>query len=266
MELLGGQEERFRAKFGRKMGPDDPVFFDPDADEPTPLPAEYYNDLLKTFADQSDDPRLRALALASLDVGYMVTEMNQHLFTAYEVEAFTTAVTRHLGESQDEAGLSEQVREWLYGIVGLLADRAADADLPRFVLTRLLELDDEDGDVASEEIGVIVSMMVVLPLGWLVAAREAGISDEQLNAAMQWVADTFGGIDYAGPAAAVASAIWGGEGGGVLAAKLGKSDLTLNDLDELLGQDLNPAMCWLTAGLVATAGNGDIDGGLGSSR
>jgi hypothetical protein len=27
----------FREKFGRDPGPDDPVFFDPDADEPTPL-------------------------------------------------------------------------------------------------------------------------------------------------------------------------------------------------------------------------------------
>lgn len=31
------QAERFRQRFGREMGPDDPVFFDPDLDVPTPL-------------------------------------------------------------------------------------------------------------------------------------------------------------------------------------------------------------------------------------
>ena len=37
-ELLEQQLERFRKKFGRDPGPGDPVFFDPDADEPTRMP------------------------------------------------------------------------------------------------------------------------------------------------------------------------------------------------------------------------------------
>ena len=36
-EILDGQRERFREKFGRDWGPGDPVFFDPDVDEPTPM-------------------------------------------------------------------------------------------------------------------------------------------------------------------------------------------------------------------------------------
>jgi hypothetical protein len=35
--LLEYQRRRFEEKFGRPIGPDDPVFFDPDADEPQPL-------------------------------------------------------------------------------------------------------------------------------------------------------------------------------------------------------------------------------------
>src|SRR5262245_34274944 len=35
-EVLAEQRKLFRAKFGRDCGPDDPVFFDPDKDEPTP--------------------------------------------------------------------------------------------------------------------------------------------------------------------------------------------------------------------------------------
>ena len=34
---LRQQEELFRAKFGREMGAQDPVFSDPDADEPVPV-------------------------------------------------------------------------------------------------------------------------------------------------------------------------------------------------------------------------------------
>ena len=30
-------EESFKEKFGREAGPDDPLFFDPDCDVPTPL-------------------------------------------------------------------------------------------------------------------------------------------------------------------------------------------------------------------------------------
>lgn len=99
VEELRKQQDQFRDKFGRDPGPDDPVFFDPDADEPRPLPEGFWEETLQEFADQADDPMLRALALASRDVGYMVTEMNTHLFSAHEVEAFEDAVARHLDES-----------------------------------------------------------------------------------------------------------------------------------------------------------------------
>ncbi len=38
-DALESQRRRFEDKFGRPPGPDDPLFFDPDADEPQPLPA-----------------------------------------------------------------------------------------------------------------------------------------------------------------------------------------------------------------------------------
>jgi hypothetical protein len=36
-ETIIRQLESFRKKFGREAGPDDPLFFDPDYDVPTPL-------------------------------------------------------------------------------------------------------------------------------------------------------------------------------------------------------------------------------------
>jgi hypothetical protein len=101
VEELRRQQDRFREKFGRDPGPDDPVFFDPDADEPSPLPDGFWEETFEHFADQAADPMLRALALASRDLGYMVTEMNMHLFSAHEVEAFEDAVARHLDDDDE---------------------------------------------------------------------------------------------------------------------------------------------------------------------
>ena len=36
-KAMEGQREAFRKKFGRDPGPDDPIIFDPDADQPTPI-------------------------------------------------------------------------------------------------------------------------------------------------------------------------------------------------------------------------------------
>ena len=36
-EALEQQFKNFKEKFGREMGPDDPIFFDPDCDVPMPL-------------------------------------------------------------------------------------------------------------------------------------------------------------------------------------------------------------------------------------
>ena len=36
-ELLERQRDAFRERFGRDPGPEDPVFFDPNADDPRPL-------------------------------------------------------------------------------------------------------------------------------------------------------------------------------------------------------------------------------------
>ena len=38
-EAMEQQMKSFKEKFGREMGPDDPIFFDPDCDVPTPITA-----------------------------------------------------------------------------------------------------------------------------------------------------------------------------------------------------------------------------------
>jgi site-specific recombinase XerD len=51
------QREAFKAKFGREPGPDDPVFFDPDADTPVPISREQMEaDLDEVFRKAGIDP------------------------------------------------------------------------------------------------------------------------------------------------------------------------------------------------------------------
>ncbi|MBO0823398.1 MAG: hypothetical protein J2P27_06005 [Actinobacteria bacterium] len=97
-EALREQHELFREKFGRDPDPGDPVFFDPDSDEPTLLAADFFERLLLETADRMDDRELRAMLRACVEVGFLVTERNRHLFSAHEVEAWGEAVERHLQE------------------------------------------------------------------------------------------------------------------------------------------------------------------------
>lgn len=75
--------ERFRAKFSREMTPDDPVFFAPDADEPVPMAEEKVIAEIRDHAERMPKPEMRAHMLAFAECGYMVTEVNQHTFTAH---------------------------------------------------------------------------------------------------------------------------------------------------------------------------------------
>jgi hypothetical protein len=102
--------------------------------------------------------------------------------------------------------------------------------------------------------------MVMTPFKWVLAAKSLGVGEPDVNVAVNWIADNLGGLDYAGPAATAAAGIWGGEAGEDLQRHLGKSEeLTLSDLHDALGEHFGPAMIWLCAGLLATAGDGNIN-------
>ncbi|MDG4860192.1 hypothetical protein P8605_18890 [Streptomyces sp. T-3] len=95
-EGLEGQMEAFREKFGREPGPDDPLFFDPDADEPTPLTKEYVDGMMLDMVDRAGEMGIDPAFLhAWREVGYVVTEENRSMFTTAEVLAFNRALGRH---------------------------------------------------------------------------------------------------------------------------------------------------------------------------
>ena len=100
---LRKQHALFVEKFGREPGPNDPIFFDPAADEPTPLGADaesdVWEDMLAAAEQAGIDP---ALIHAARELGFLLTEDNQHLFSAMEVEAWRRAVLAYRGEAEDD--------------------------------------------------------------------------------------------------------------------------------------------------------------------
>ena len=103
-EMMESQARLFRDKFGRDPRPEDPIFFDPDADEPRPreleaVSREMTDGLREAGRETGFDP---ALIEAWCELGYVVTEDNRHLFSAGDILAWEVAVRRHAGDLDDE--------------------------------------------------------------------------------------------------------------------------------------------------------------------
>ncbi|MEH6377238.1 hypothetical protein V7793_23340 [Streptomyces sp. KLMMK] len=93
---LKSQRDAFREKFGRDPGPGDPLFFDPDADEPTRLTKEYFDGMMLEMAERAVELGIDpAFIHAWREVGYVVTEETRNMFTTAEVLAYNRALARH---------------------------------------------------------------------------------------------------------------------------------------------------------------------------
>jgi hypothetical protein len=102
-QALEANQFAFREKFGRDPGPDDPVFFDPDADEPVPLTGKAWDDGLTAMAQAAAEAGVDpAYVAAWQEVGYIVTDANRHLFSAADVHAYLDAVARHQDDDEDD--------------------------------------------------------------------------------------------------------------------------------------------------------------------
>ncbi len=102
-ELIHRQLEAFRQKFGREPGPDDPIFFDPEADTPQPYPEhrfhEDWSELMDEAARRGAIPA--ELAYAAKKTGLLVTEKNRKKLSKQQVKAWDDAVQEYLDRSSD---------------------------------------------------------------------------------------------------------------------------------------------------------------------
>jgi hypothetical protein len=266
-EHLAGLREAFRVKFGREPGPDDPAFFDPEADDPRRFglekAAEIWSTLVRRLAERGEDP---AYALGAADVGYLITDRNRHLFTALEVEAFLDAVESH----QTPVPSGTEGREWdgtgevpdpyavaaddlrLPRIVVEVADRlrdvieeilvGADDDWARQVVDGELAAADASGDPATS--GLLIEALFKVLNAWLVGIREQDRA--VVERAVRW-ASAHRGPTSAEQVAVLADVLRQGSG----------QEFDTNEAARLLDRGLLPAMVHLAAGAVRAAGGGD---------
>jgi hypothetical protein len=92
--LLDQMNEMFKAKFGREPGPDDPLFWDPDADTPQPLlTPENESDFTKMMTDAMLQAGVSdAFVYAYRKTGLLVTAANKHSIPDRDLEEWGAAV------------------------------------------------------------------------------------------------------------------------------------------------------------------------------
>ena len=91
-EILEHQREMFREKFGRDPGPGDPIFFDPDADTPQPLPPLDPNAVEAVAVEAGVRPEI---AYAIAKTGVFLMKENAHLYSEKDKEQFQAAIDEY---------------------------------------------------------------------------------------------------------------------------------------------------------------------------
>ena len=98
------QLRKFREKFGREAGPEDPIFFDPDADTPQPISKAGLDEMTGQILSAAGKAAVRPeLIYAMRKTGRIVTESNQRLLTDDELQEWQDAIEeyRALVEKQE---------------------------------------------------------------------------------------------------------------------------------------------------------------------
>lgn len=90
VEVLKEQTIAFREKFGRDPGPNDPIFFDPDSDEPRPIrEADFTEASVEAMRLAAIDP---ALIYAFKKTGMLVTEENLDKWSQEDLDEWNAAL------------------------------------------------------------------------------------------------------------------------------------------------------------------------------
>ncbi|ANZ35875.1 hypothetical protein BBK82_07040 [Lentzea guizhouensis] len=252
---LHHQLEKFREKFGRQPGPEDPIFFDPDAEDPTPLSAGSLSRELDRLVENADEIGVPpALIKAFRDLGYLVTEENRHLFSAAEIEAWRETVERYRAEDEpddDDLG-EEELVELLGAEISAVVARTLIEPSPqhaRDFAARVIEMDlvlaDAGVDDSAGALGLSAAFAVVAR--WLSGLREERAAEPVAEEVLGWVGSALG------PASVALSR----RAAGILGAPE-SSGVTVQELVDELEDDFLPALIWLAVGAVGCYGGGDV--------
>jgi integrase len=99
------QLRKFREKFGREAGPEDPIFFDPDADTPQPISKAGLDEMTGQILSAAGKSGIRPeLIYAMRKTGRIVTESNQQLLTDDELHEWQDAIEEYLALVDKQQG------------------------------------------------------------------------------------------------------------------------------------------------------------------
>jgi hypothetical protein len=99
----GAQRRAFVDKFGREPGPGDPLVFDPASDTPREISEEAMLADIDSLIERAHQAGQNTAYLkAWKDTGFLVTESNQHLFSAADLDQWNDAVDHHWNPSFDQ--------------------------------------------------------------------------------------------------------------------------------------------------------------------
>lgn len=95
---------RFCEKFGREPGPEDPIFFDPEAESPIPLTAEKLNKLWTQLVQEwlAAKQITPEMAYAMIKTGLAVTNDNKDLLSKAELDEWTHAIEEAHSQIRDK--------------------------------------------------------------------------------------------------------------------------------------------------------------------
>ena len=177
VDMLAEQQRRFEEKFGRPPGPNDPVFFDPNASTPQPIDlADFMADTTKLLEEAGLDP---ATIYAVQQTG-MLPPFPGHKYNKADLAEWDAAIASyHVAHTNDPAdpdqGMNayladmvanhpERIPAFMIDMAGLLSKKQGLAGLDE-LQARIGEFDGKDGTVLAE--------VFTRLLGWLVELRDA---------------------------------------------------------------------------------------------
>jgi hypothetical protein len=94
---------RFREKFGRDPGENDPIFFDPHSDQPVPMRQEALNEMWERLADAMvcQGEMTPETAYAMKKTGFLVTEQTKDLLRDAELDEWNKALAEYGSAGQN---------------------------------------------------------------------------------------------------------------------------------------------------------------------
>lgn len=192
--VIREQTEAFRRKFGRDMGSQDPLFFDPDADRPQPLSDENHEQLIEEMTTVMEEAGIHpAHIYAFRKTGRMVSEENLDRLSPAELKEWHSALREYKRKTERENKAVELrfvMRARAGGKKASREERLASGEL---AIAAMYALEDGVSSFAME--GVFLNGWLALVVNRLGIAGSAQSIRERLGSQAKELRDLLNALD-----------------------------------------------------------------------